>query len=800
MSIDLNSCGASFLAPFECLWVIFLVGEIMKKVCWMFFGVANVALGTNLDFRVDQGSFGMIRICECNTQKSRELSLNDSVNFQGFTFCNFEQELSLKQNDVMNRLGLVKIRSGKPLLVKDIVADSCEFFSPLLILFGQCEITELTAQKNISLKNESSLISSKINFQPNGWDLCCFYIENSAELGRGNLQINGDRVTIKNLGLIEVDKLELNNFGRESSIDFLQYGSLIANSVIQKGRLFQNRGQTRVGEYNLVTSTTLEIEKGTFYVDLLKGNICALMSFGSSRSHFQRMEGHVERLRNRSAIVEAEEVDTDSPIDVNTREGGVTRLGQAHSVGTVIASNASFSAGRVHAREVSAHRASNIAVHNGEIESVNVNGQSEAELHNSAVKNVRNEHMLNTKNSSISHLLNNNLACFQERNFIDTMENFGHMQNSGILYTYRYTGSKGSILETKERLSEASESVNPPLKYSWPINLLSQNSATYLKSITGEGGEIKAPNQFYFGHMLKGFKLRGNVDVYLDYMPEETEVSEHEGGDFKLHLNLTESVVNESDKQYGDVIFYIDMNGFDWKNIRSTFNARGLEIQNAGVFENRDGFISLQDFMAVRAERILNTATPVESKGKTPSVHFHLMNRRTGILTGEGGTSFKATDSVINEFSSIGSRGPVNIEAETIQNIVGEIHALKKSSMKGKRIDNISEMPSLRLGEFHQKCKNNNKIWRYDLYLAELVNRSEGAKMIFGEGVDIKGDEIHVIGSKIIGNDINIDCNIQDFLSVLGNIAEVGGRVYLNGSKIRGIAMRMWSIENDGEE
>lgn len=765
----------------------------MKKVCWLLVGFVNISWGMNLNFRIDRGSFGMVRVCECNAREFEDLGINQSAVFRGFTFGNLDQGLSLKQNDVADRLRLIKIRSDKPLLIEDIIADGCEAFSPHLILSGRCEIAELTAQKNVSLKNGSNLIASKIDFQPSSWDLCCFYIANSAELRGGKLQINGDRVTIENFGLIEVNKLEINNFGRESSIDFLQYGSLIANSVEQQGRLFQNRGQTRVREYNLVASTTLEIENGTFFVNLLRGNIHALEFFSPSRSHFQRIEGRVEYVRNRSAIVEAEEVETDSPIDLNTREGGVTRLGQSHSVGTVIASNASFSAGRVHAREISAHGTSNVEVHSGKIGSVNVNGQSEAGLHNSKLSKVRNEHVLNVENSRIDHLINNARARFQEQNLVDTTENFGHMKNSGILYAYRYTGDKGSILETKEA-SETSGARNPTLKFSWPVNLLSRESAVYLKSITGEG-EIRAPSQFYFGHMLKGFKLRGNVDVYLDYMPKETDIPEHEEGDFKFHINLTECFVSESDKQYGDVIFFIDMNGFDWKNIGADFSARGMKIRNARVFQNRDGFISLQDFLAVRAERILNVATPIENKEKTPSLHFHLMNRETGIATREGGTSFKATDSVINEFSSIGSRGSVNIEAETIQNIAGEIHALKRSKIKGKRIDNISEMPSLRLGEFHQKGKNNNKIWRYDLYLAELVNRSEGAKMIFGEGVDIEGDEIHVIGSKIVGNDINIDCNIQDFQSVLENVAEIGGKVYINGSKIRGIAMQLWSVE-----
>jgi hypothetical protein len=771
----------------------------VKKVFWLSFGIANTVLGMNLDFRVDQGSFGMVRICECNTQESRELSPNDSINFQGFAFCNFERGLALKQNNLDDHFGSIKIYAEKSLSIESVTADSCVIFSPNLIIAGQCEIAKLTAQKNVSLKEGSNLVSKQINFQPSNWDLCCFFIDSSAELRSDELRINGDRVTVKNYGSMVFDKLEIDNFGRESSIDFLQYGSLVANLVEQKGRMFQNRGQTRINKYNLITSTTLEIENGNFRVDLLKGNIRALKFFDPSRSFLGRIEGHVGYARNRSASVEVEEIDTDNPIILNSREGASTRVAQANPMGMVIASNANTSIDRAHVRELSARGSADVNVTNSEVESLNVSDRAKAWLDNSSFRNVSNRSESEFKDSNIDRLINLGKAFFDEQNHVNTTKNYGYIRNDGIAYMDRYKGYKNSVLET----AGTSERTISNLNDDYPIVHLASDAVTYARRMDGEG-KVIAPKQFYFGHMLQGFELRGNVDVFLDYMPEETEISKHVG-EFKVHVNLTEDYVNESNKKYGDVIFFVDMNGFNWKNIESDFKAGGLAVQNAGVFENYNGRISLQDFLSVQAERILNAATPTERKSS--SVHFHmpatyfLRNREKGISTGEGGICFKATDSIINEFSNIVTDGGIYAEADNdFRNTVGKIQAELRSQLKGKNIYNESREPNIKKGEFHFSGKQSRKIWHYDLYVAELVNQSEGAKMIFRDGVDIKGDEIHVIGSKIVGGDINIDCQIQDFQSVLDNIAEIGGKVYLNGSKIQGVAMRLWSIEDNEEE
>lgn len=771
----------------------------MKRVFLLSFEIANTVLGMNLDFRVNQGSLGTIRICEYNTQKSKELLLHDSIIFQGFTCCNFEQGLFFKQNSLDDHFESIKIYAEKPLSIENVVADNCIVFSSNLILAGHCEIAKLTAHKNVSLKGGSSLVSKQINFQPSNWELCCFFIDNLAELRSDELQINGDRVIVKNYGSMVFDKLKIVNFGRESSIDFLQYGSLVANLVEQKGRMFQNRGQTRINEYNLITSTTLEIEDGNLRVDLLKGNIHSLKFFDPSKSFFGRIEGHVGYARNRSAVVEVEEIDTDNPIILNSREGANTRVAQSNPMGMVIASNANTSIDRAHVRELSARGSSDVNVTNSEVESLNISGRAKAWLDNSSFRNVSNRSESEFKDSNIDRLINLGKAFFDEQNHVNATKNYGYVRNDGIAYMDSYEGYKNSVLET----AGTSERTISNLNDDYPIIHLTSGAVTYARRMNGEG-KVVAPKQFYFGHMLQGFELQGNVDVFLDYMPKETEISKHVG-EFKVHVNLTEDYINESNKKYGDVIFFVDMNGFNWKNIESDFKAGGLAVQNAGVFENYNGHISLQDFLSVQAERILNAATPIEKKSS--SVHFHmpatyfLRNREKGISTGKGGIYFKATDSIINEFSNIVTNGGLHIEADNeFRNTVGKIQAGLRSQIKGKAIYNKSKEPNVQGKEFHFSEKQNSKIWHYDLYIAELVNQSEGAKMIFRDGVYIKGDEIHVIGSKIVGGNINIDCQIQDFQSVLNNIAEIGGKVYLNGSRIQGVAMRLWSVGDDEEE
>lgn len=784
----------------------------MRRVCFLFLGIVCVSFGMDRDFRIDRSSSGVVCIRECEAKETKKFRLNDNCDFRGIIFHNFCDGVSLKPSNTNDQFGLIKINSEIPLAIENVTASDCIIFSPELLIVGQCKIGKLIASKNVSVEEKGNLVAKQIDFPQSSANLCVFDV--FGKLEGSDLELQGDRVTITNKGAILLGNLCLSNFGKESSIDFLQKGSLTADRVEQHGRLFQNFGQTQVKEYNCVTPTKLEIEDGNFFAGLLYGNIHSLLLHLQGKAHFDKIRGHLGYFRNRSAFLEVGETDLDTKINLNSRENAVTRMEQFNTpIGRIVTSNATTQVYNANIGNASTRGVSAVDIRKSKIDSVYVNDQSKLTLDSSLVKRLENENVLVSKYSNVGHLINSGKAYFGEQNGIDVAENKGYLGNVGTAYINCYEGEQNSALET---MGVSEQKVLAERNSNYSIVHLAPGAATYIKSAEGEGKMI-APVQKYFGHMLKGFELHGNVDVFLDYMPKDTEISKHVG-DFKVHVNLRDDFVNESDRQYGDVIFFIDMNGHDWKNIESNISAGGLSVRNAEIFGNYDGRISLQDFLSVQAERILNIATPMEKEngrwvrgqnkmkwiGRSPSVHFYmpapyyLRNRNEGISAGEGGISMKAKDSVTNEFSNVFTTGELQVNSGgTFRNTVSNIYAGLKSWIQSKYIYNDDVGAISRQGEFHDKGQNREKTWHYDLYVAELVNQSEGSKMIFGNGVGIKGDELHVIGSKILGSDINIDCRIQDFRSVIDNIAEVGGKIYSNGQKFTGIAMQMWSVKNE---
>ncbi len=784
----------------------------MKRVCFLFWGIVGISWGMDRDFRIDRNTFGLVNVRECIANETRKLHLDEVDDFRGFTFRNFGDGVSLKQSDLADQFVLIKIYSEIPLAIENVTASSLDVFSPELLIVGQCKVDKLISSKNVSVEKKCDLITKQIDFPQSSANLCIFDI--LGKLEGDALRIQGDRVTITNKGTILLKNLRLNNFGKESSIDFLQKGSLIADRVEQHGRLFQNFGQTKVKEYNCATSTKLEIEDGDFHVGLLDGNIHSLLLHLRGKARFNKIKGHLGYFRNRSAFLEVGETDLDMNINLNSRENAVTNMKQFITpIGRIVTSNAVTHVDNANIGNVSTRGASDVNIRKSKVNSVYVSDQSNLRLDSSLVRHLENENILVSEYSNVNHLINSGRAYLGEQNGIGIVENEGYLGNVGTAYINRYEGGQNSALETRG-ISE--QKMLTERNSDYPIVHLAPGAATYIRSAEGEGKMI-APVQKYFGHMLKGFELHGNVDVFLDYMPKDTEISKHVG-DFKVHVNLRDDFVNESERQYGDVVFFIDMNGHDWKNISSTISAGGLSVRNAGIFGNYDGRISLQDFLSVQAERILNAATPMEKGngrwvrgqnkmkwvGRSPSVHFYmpatyyLRNRNEGISAGEGGISLEAKDSITNEFSNIFTNGELQVNSGGIfRNTVSNIYAGLRSWIQSKYIYNDDGGAVSRQGEFHDKGQDHEKTWHYDLYVAELVNQSEGSKMIFGNGVNIKGDELHVIGSKLLGSDINIDCKIQDFQSVINNITEVGGKIYLNGQKFTGVAMQMWSVKNE---
>ena len=252
------------------------------------------------------------------------------------------------------------------------------------------------------------------------------------------------------------------------------------------------------------------------------------------------------------------------------------------------------------------------------------------------------------------------------------------------------------------------------------------------------------------------------------------------------------------------------MNGYDWKNINADFVTKGLEVRNAGIMENYNGRLSLEEFLSIKADEIINAANPVTANGNEiaipfgnaqQNVHCYVQqNRAKGIFVKDKDITFDAKK-VENRFATVATRrGRIVGRAQNeIRNTVGTFYAQKKSKLSANRIVNEDLGVSSRMTVSHGQSSFFGMLLHYDLYTAELVKNSGRAEMIFGDGLKLSGS-VHNIGSSIkSGGKIGIsDCSFIELRSVLSNCAEIGGtNIDIKTQKMHGIAMQLWSVKGE---
>lgn len=334
----------------------------------------------------------------------------------------------------------------------------------------------------------------------------------------------------------------------------------------------------------------------------------------------------------------------------------------------------------------------------------------------------------------------------------------------------------------------------------------SGNAVVAIEKMLGKG-VISCPVQKYKSGFMVGYQLRGNADVFLDYLPDDCSIPVCTG-QMRLHISMRDDFINDRDRVYKDVIFFMYMGGHDWKNVEADFIAKGLHVEDARILGNYGGRVGLRDFLEGKAEQIINTARPeVRDNGRwvhdtsngRAHLHFYMpaeylsQNKTTGI--GSGGDMVLQAGTITNEFSTIASAGSMHMQAtKEIRNKVGTVAAAEDSVLRAPEVINEDAGVTVRKGEGHARGHSGWGLWRrrwhYDLYVAEVVNKSDGAQMIFGDKIAIDGS-FRNIGSTLAGKRIEISGGLEQ-VSVLEHAAKLS-----TDAKVYGIGMQLWSIKED---
>lgn len=819
----------------------------MKKFFFLLLGFSAIS-GMEVHLKSELISNKKIRIFNiCNPLEYAELASGNSTNLNGFWFSFSDLNgIQAKLDSPSQPIEILEMLSPIALTLESFSSNICRISSPCLQLDSDNSIRDLQVSGNVILLNGGSVASDqmKMAFLGQGSRLNIY----GSLLGR-SLEINGDFLTIENRGSVKIDEIVLWNFSRESHINFLQWGDLCSDYLKQFGGSFANYGKTNLGNYELSYPTAINIHGGQFYSTKMLGKVSFLLLSGASFGRIDEFRGSLKGFKNRSGNFEIKQIFSEDIINLNSNKGARTQVGQSdQSVGTVICRDSltelknipyvsmvdvlngqTVMSDIMKVDSLKARKQSQIAIFNiGDVESAIAGGTSQMEICRSAVdamklndrsvgkidhtrvQDLTNNSSLISETSHVDHFVNRSSAAFTGDNLINVAENHSEIFFlGGSSRVDRYQGkdqvSKIEVLKVSETEMSQTEAVNSP------VVLQSPGTSVFMNSVSGLG-KISA-RQIYSDGFLKGFELNGNADIFLDYMPDEAELPVH-NGDLNLHVTLSHNYINESNKIYGDTVFFIDMNGYDWKNIDADFIAGGMDIRNAGIMGNYNGRLGLQDFLTVKAEQILNISTPKERENgrwvhhdgfdRCPPIHFYMpatyysMNQETGIFS-NGNINLEAHHSVRNKFSTISSlEGQIQAKAgKEIRNTAGVMYASRKSKIEAQNIYNEDLGTAVRYGEFHTGGSSgpfwNRTSWHYDLYVAELVNQSHGAQMVFSDGVEFAGESMHVIGSKILsGKEISMNFREFDFQSVLDNLTEIGGKVYAKGKRFRGIAAQMW--------
>ena len=634
----------------------------------------------------------------------------------------------------------------------------------------------------------------------------------------GNDVVFQIREVVENYGVLDLIKCSIISC---NCANFIQKGACMIRDIAKFSCDIESYGQTEINQLNFLTLSHLVVNEGRSTINYIFGDIPIIEVGAKAVLEIANSDIRIEHIESVGRLA-IEELKSDRNTIFSTKAGGKIKVRRANLPDSFMFSrNGQIEFDTLHGRasaliteqaSIDLKGASQLTLVSDDeargkitdscVEMAYFFGNSKNSLFNSRAMSFVNYGDFDAANVAINKFENQGRATFAGITSTAKMENEGEM-------TFVDGEHRVGLYNGKNRRSKISAKGS---HYYAGVDIHNENvilqdgrALVLIENILGQG-IIESQHQIYQDGFLYGYQLQGNADIFLDYMPDSFELPECTG-ETRLHISLAKDFINDKDRHYEDVILFINMNDHDWKNADSDFIAKALRAENVRMFGNYNGRMVLRDFLQAKAEQIVNTAVPkVRDNGRwvhdssnwRAHLHFYMpaeylsQNQTTGIVS--GGDILLDTETIHNEFSTIAACCGLQIDAgKEIRNRVGTIAAQSKSRMGAPEIINEDAGVTIRKGEGHASGRCGwgfgRHTWHYDLYVAELVNKSDGARMIFGDKIQIDG-QFKNIGSTLTGKHIDMSCPPEQ-ISVLQNASAIGA---VKDESIGCICMQLWSI------
>lgn len=636
-----------------------------------------------------------------------------------------------------------------------------------------------------------------------------------------NLKIAGNLTVLRNWGNVNVTNLEISL--NPMLADMLHYGTLLAHRWMLSCRELTNgdsRNNARifVDEWTMRNPASITVAAGTVQVGQMKGDIGSVNLLNNRcLMNINKLDGNIHNaVDNTKGQFSIGESNSPKPYTLITRGNGAeSSIGSSNtSLSGVIsrdgavsriqgASGISFMSVKQSDAELSHATGvkhlhvtgdSAVTINQSNLGSAHFGTGTRTDIRKSKVDDGVNQGGMYAENTEMGRFVNRSSNAFQAEKaavIFSQQNSVKEVTNDGVIYGTNGESYFGDYFgKNSDARIELIETKGAPLVESEESNNMFQGrgATIYADKIRGKT-TVKAPQSTLRKGFVPGLQfVDSNVSVYLDYMPSVTEFPVRQGGSLNLRVKLSHDYVNNSNKIFGDAIFFIDMNGYNWKNINADFATKGLEITNAGIMGNYNGRLALEDFLAIKADEIINKADPVHTtRGHQSNVHLYLQQNRTAGMFAGGNVSFDA-GRVHNSFATMASRnGNINGKATSeIRNTGGTLSGRSGHLASPNIVNEDAGIGSSMV---------RRRVWFLDIYTAELWNKSDGAQMRFGDRLKLEGG-VQNIGSSIrSGGAIDLKgCPFFELRSFLNNRAEVGGsNIHLETEKLHGIAVQLWT-------
>ncbi len=643
-------------------------------------------------------------------------------------------------------------------------------------------------------------------------------------------------------------------------VDFLQNGTFNVSGQASIECLFNISGSTRIGKLEFPYTSNLSISGADVYIGSISGKVSIFKVEDGAEAQIGSINDGAEYVENSGSQLSVGKYRSGGKTFFSTKADGEMTVDKVKSGSSFIHSDSGkmqFSKVKGKAT-VSVGGTAKLTIDKGSDLTLNTKGDSKtkitdshintaflrgkSKIKNSSVNSLDNQGELKTKNTRINKLKNDGKSVFQGNNKINKFYNAKDATfKSGIHRINHYIGEDTNATIKANGGRQIQQNTKPAIELSRNCEVFNpENSLVPKQNYLTDGEEIhgaikdgdalvtfgdisgasiiEASDQIYDHVPPRGMQTVGDIDIILDRIPLPCEVPLFEGN-FRFNIDLLHDFVNEENVDYNGASFRFNMNGHNWINRNAIFQAGGLSVQNASVFGNDNGIIALEKDLRVQANRIFNEATPIaiengrwvhDTSFWRAHAHFYMpatyykQNRNTGILA-KGNIIFDAADSIENKFSTIATKGGFFARAgNTFSNTVGTIAAKENSLIVAPEIFNKDLGTTVRKGEFHARGRCGwgfgRHTWHYDLYVSEVINKSDGSMMLFCDTGNFVGT-LHDIGSTIAGRRIEVVGDKPEIRSVLQNqaVIETDDGLTLpeptEANELRAITMQLWSIE-----